>query len=596
MSVLTSFMRNIGKPVKSSSKSNNSFPMLNEINANLRNFFNSPSQIGKKQTLMRWYKQTLEVQGLVDKVATDLTGKFHFENVDDSSGRDNIIKANKFAMEVQYKRQKLSQNIDKLVTGESFAQMAFIKDKQIMDAIKKSVGNRPFIETKRLVQLEQEIFKEIKQTDMIIDPKGIDEDLLKPRKYRTIASSTMEIIFDKLEIKGYVQDVGGETVDFSVKEIIRSTFMDVDGKVNGFTSLESALVQLELLRFMWGNMTAIHKNGGAMDKIFILEDGNINDVSYQRIKKQLQKYKLVENKHGNMLFTGKIKIEDLQQLDNMQFKDMGVYITSLLAKLWNIPNSSAGVGVKDGNLKDDTGGNSEKSYWEKIEFLQERDADIDNLQLWIPHFGVKLVYDKKYVQKDVQKETAIQLKLNNVKVVEELAASNKKRLKFDDMVKLIDMEREMFEDIPKEDLELMQSMKDGLTGTKKQLSDGDINNSQAQNNVRDKKRNEQASTQGDSMINTGTGKEWDKTTEIEYKQLIGIDDERVPLETFVRLYNQDRASNPGMPPRIFMRENPDFSTLKFKSTDFVYRTVIDKSLEEDNRVLFMNLGNNIWRL
>lgn len=596
MSVISSFFRS----VRNSSPQNTNIPghpMLNEIHQNLNNFFASRTQIGKKQVLMRWYKTSLELQNLTNKVAKDLTGDFHFENVNPStSGRNKILTANKFATEVQYKRQKYSQNIDKLVTGERFTWLGFLKDKQIKDAISKSIGNRPFMEKKTLKNLEKETFLELKKMQGMVEFDGIDEDLLRPRKIRTIASSSMEVKFNQNEILGYVQDVGGKKEPFTTKEIIRGTLADVDGKVSGFTSVESAIVQLELLRFMWQNMMSIHKNGGHMDKMFILEDGQVNSPAYERIREQLQKYKLVENKHGNMLFTGKVKIEDLTQLDKMQFMDMGLYITSLLAMMWEIPKSSLPMIVGSTNTKDDSGGNSEKGYWSNIEFEQERDAEIDNLQLWIPHFGVRLVYERNYVQKDVQEETAKQLRFNNVKTIDETVRANKKRIKFEDRAKMLGLDKEIFEDIPEE--ELMQEVQgDGITGTGKQMSNNEVNDSQDKANMNKKKKIESdAAIVSGGMKPTGTGKEWDKATEMEYKQIIGSDDEVLPLADFVKIYNEDRASNPGSSPRLFRRENPNFITFKFKSTDFVYRTIIDKEKEEDNRVLLMNLGGNIYNL
>ena len=596
---ISNFFRNVtASGLTNPQTSFNPSPMFNELNVNLRSFFNNRSQLGKKKVLMNWVKNTLELQNLVNKVSKDMTGKFHFENINPKeSGRNKILKANKFVAETQYKRRKQSQNFDKLATGESYAWLGFISDKQIKNQINKSVGIRPNMETKEIESMKEKMFLEIKQTEGFNDLQGIDEDVLKPRKYDYIASSSMEIVFDRTDIKGYIQDVGGEKKPYTPKEIIRQTLADVDGKVSGFTSVESALVQLELLRFMWGNMMSLHKNGGAMDKIFILEDQNVNTQSYKRIKQQLEKYKLVENKHGNMLFTGKIKIEDLQQLDTMQFRDMGLYITSLLSRMWQVPNSSGGVAVEGGDSKDDTGGNSEKAYWENIEFYQERDAEIDNLQLWIPHFGVKLVYDKQYVQKDIQEETAKQLKLNNVKVIEEIARNSKKRLRFEEKVNMIGMHSDMFEDIPKEDLEMEMEVGDSLTGTKDQMSDSKINDSEAKKNVKAKKKQETVQNMNSSGKGTlGTGKEWDSNADMEYKQLIGSDDEYLPLKDFVKLYNSDRASNPGSSPRLFRRENPNFITFKYKSTDFVYRTIIDKELEEDNRVLIMNLSGNIYNL
>ena len=174
--------------------------------------------------------------------------------------------------------------------------------------------------------------------------------------------------------------------------------------------------------------------------------------------------------------------------------------------------------------------------------------------------------------------------------------NNKKRLKFKDRMKMLHLDEEMFETIPEEELAVENGTSDALIGTSKQPSNAEVSDSVDKTNKRDRKKSEQASTQG-KVLNTGTGKEWDRATELEYKNsIMGQDTEPLPLKDFSRIYNEDRASNPGMSPRLFRRENADFITYKFKSTDFVFITRIDKSLEEDNRVLLMNLAGNVYNL
>ena len=104
---------------------------------------------------------------------------------------------------------------------------------------------------------------------------------------------------------------------------------------------------------------AIHKNGGAPDKIFNLKNLSVSSPAYKRIEDQIAKYRLAENKHGNMLFTGDLAVVDLQQMDEMQFKDLGLYITGLIAMQWGIPRSSIPFIIGGTNTKDDTGGNAE---------------------------------------------------------------------------------------------------------------------------------------------------------------------------------------------------------------------------------------------
>jgi len=380
--------------------------------------------IMRKKFLMRWYKSIPELTALTNKVARDITANFHFEPIKGVSD-SRVKKANQFALENNYRRMKFARIIDRLVTGEDFLWIGGLNESTIRKTAKEFVAQKFHgLEMKEIdnisERLTNEIMLEKKLTSNISDMNIHDEDLFTPRKMRHVASSSMKVDFDDYDIIQYVQEVGGRREYFSPEEIVRGTFSDIDGKVQGFTPVEAIVVQLELLRFMWQNMLAIHKNGGSPDKLFILKNTDVNSPSYKRIREQLENYKLVENKHGNMLFTGDVDVQDLAQLENMQFMDMGLLITGLIAMQWQIPRSSIPYIVGGTNTKDDTGGNSERGYWDNIEYAQRIDADIDNSQLWIPKFGVRLVYDKVYIQKDIQEQTAKQLMLNNVQLMEEI--------------------------------------------------------------------------------------------------------------------------------------------------------------------------------
>ena len=358
-----------------------------------------------------------------------------------------------------------------------------------------------FVNKTEKKELSNRVFKELKGVDGFFDTSGISEELLKPRKYRYVASSTMEIVYDQYDILKYKQVIGVNQTEFSTDEIIHLTFEEIDGKVNGFTPVESIIIQLELLRQMWQNMLSLHKNGGTLDRIYVLEDTLVNSAEYKRMEEQLMQYKLVENRHGSMLFTGKVKVEDVQQLDKMQFMDSGLYITGLIAMQWGIPRSSIPYIVGGTNTKADIGGGADKDYWENIKYAQSMLADVLNTQLWIPYFGVKLVFENSYLQHDVQKETAWNLKLTNIKSVEEILARNGKTLKVDKKLSLLDLTSEDIED-------LQMDMEIGYDGMSNQLGGQQVNNSEERQNMNESRRQEANSTNlSRGMKPTGVGKE-----------------------------------------------------------------------------------------
>ena len=580
---------------KPSSSYNKHLPMINSVTHSFESYLSEHGQVGKKRALMRWYRNIPELTGLLGKVAKDIVSPYTFVSINhEKVNRNKILKANRFAQEILLKKTLYSQVIDILVTGEGFGWIGKFTDSQVKDKIKESVRKEIFMSVKEKNYMTDRIFNEIKAIESIDNEKYIDEDLLTPRKYKAIASSTMEIIHDQYDIMHYNHIVGTNRNLFTPKEIIRFNFGEIDGKPYGFTPVESVIVQLELLRQMWQNMLSLHKNGGSPDKLFILEDVNPKSPSYKRIEEQLSKYQLVENKHGNMLFTGKVSVQDLQQIDKMQFMDSGLYITGLIAMQWGIPRSSIPYIVGGTNTKDDTGGNSERGYWDNIEFAQSLFADVMNTQLWIPHFGVKIKFEKTFINKDLQMQTAKNMELNNIKLMNEILIGNGKTLKESFLCNKLDVTKE---DIEEKEIEMdIEGM--GNNAISSQVSDSDTSDGDDKKNIKKKKKNEQDSINSRNGEPNGVTKEWDKATELEFKETLGSDIEHVDLKTFVRIYNQDKAYNPGMAPRVFVRENLDYLSYKFKSSDFVYKTVINKSEIELNeiRVMLMNISDNLFRV
>jgi len=558
--------------------------MLNEISATLNNYYGSMTQIARKKRLMGWFKQIPELSALSTKFVRDIVSDFHFEPV--KGFRTNgVKKANLFVAQSNYKRIKYSRVLDRLITGEDFLWLGKLKKKQIKEHaikfVKEKYGKLETKEAKAMSDiLCKEVFNVIDTQHQIDNPEAIDEDIIKPRMIRHMASSTMQVIYDQYDLKNYVQDVGGKKEPFSPDEVIRGTFFDVDGKVNGFSNVEGIIVQLELLRFMWQNMLSVQRNGGSMDKIYTLEDmKDVSSPAYKRIEEQLKSYKQLENKHGSMLFTGKVNVTELQQLDSMQFKDLGLYITGLVAMQWSIPRSSIPFIVGGTNTKDDTGGNSERGYWDTVEYCQKIDADIDNNELWIPYFGVRMVYDTKFIQKDVQVETAKQLKYNNIKLTNEMLRASGKQIKPDLLTKMVGL-------VP-EDLEVYEEPAEEIDSTLNNQVSKDDAKPVGEQNVSDKKRREQNSVIASrGAPPTGVGK--------ERKEFEGKMRKTVSFETFITVYNEDKAYHPGKAPRVFKTSNDLYTSFEFASSDFAYLAIVLNTDLEDRKVQLMSLSGNIY--
>lgn len=579
-------------------------PMINSIMSSIGSYFYDTNQLMRKKSLMYWYRSIPELCGFVNKVARDVTAGHKFKpgstNSGDDVGRNRIKKSNQFSQEVLLREIQFSQVVDMLVTGEGYGWLGELSD----DIIRKEIATRldgRGIELKGFdkAALATELFMEFKARKKF-RTQYIDEDSQLPRLYRYVPSTTMENVYDKYDIKFYRHTVGGKSLEFSTDELVRYTFMNVDGRPNGFTPLDALLVQLELLRFMWQNMLSIHKNGGAMDKIISFENVNPNSEAFKKVKQEFMKYKNVENRHGIYLTTGKFLVEDLSSIEEMQFKDMGLYITGLLALQWGIPRSAIPYILGDSNAKADVGGESERGYWEVIRQMQKTFADRQNTQLFLPHFGTLLEFDNRFVHRDIQKETYRMNKLDNLVKENELLTSIGKQLNEETLMdELGRSEDELKKASPRlMDQTMPRSNMMGNQPKRNLPSDGDANR-------RAGKRTEQQATAASRGTKpSGMGKEHpfndsedeESDWELEYKQQIGAETMVVDVRTFVKIYQEDKQYQQGKPPRIFLRVNDLFRSYTFKSSDFVYKTSVPNAEVEQNQVLLMNLGNNIYPL
>jgi hypothetical protein len=384
------------------------------------NMFGS-GNLGTKKFLIDLYKVQPELNAVINNVCFDIAGKFHFTPIKKGdSGRNKILEVDKWVQNNQFNQVLLNQCIDWQMTGEGYSWLGKPTDDQIKEILDNCMKRKFGIKSVEAKEYGDRAFLELKQNDMIFN----DEDFMKPRTVRYVASSTMDIKFTKDDIEYYIQRVGSDDRRFELKEIIRLTDLMIDGKPFGFTPVSSMITQLELLKLMWLNQRSVQRNGGNPGKIFAFKNMQPNSPAYRRTEEQLSNYKQVQNKHGNMLITGDLTVTDINENDAMQFKDVGLYVLSVIAMQWRLPKSMLPVVLGGSNTKGDIGTPSaEKSYWTNIERKQDRLAQIYNQQLFIPVFGVKMCFNKDYKQDEVAENTNRQLLLNNIEMENRLLSN-----------------------------------------------------------------------------------------------------------------------------------------------------------------------------
>jgi hypothetical protein len=190
--------------------------------------------------------------------------------------------------------------------------------------------------------------------------------------------------------------------------------MPFNGEIYPYCPMESLMAEVYLLWLITQNHVSLFENGGSPDKAFILPKEIANSKNHQYLIETLQKYKKIQNKHGNLVFTGDLKIEDLMKVESqMDYQDLGLYMTGILALFYKVPSGRIPFLVGKSSNNGDSGGLADAGYWRQISVLQSNVENPLNNKLFNEYFGVNIEFGRGYKQDEVR-EIDIEVKKTQV--------------------------------------------------------------------------------------------------------------------------------------------------------------------------------------
>ena len=432
---------------------------------------------------MKWARRSPQLMGFVDIIATDiLSDRIDFKPLDKSSGRNKVLKAKVF-WEINRGPDVAQETIyDFLISGIGYNWFAKIDDTQIKEFCQLII-----METRPELKAQELEFKADLMVKMI--KKDNSEKLAK--KLRHIASSTVSMHTDEYEVLKYIQRVGVNTKEFSPDEILVFKLMPFDGKVFPFPPMEAILSEIYLLWLITQNYVSFFENGGKPDNVFILPKELAGSKNHQYLIDTLTKYKKIQNKHGNLVFTGDLTIEKLMEIEHqMENKDLGLYLTSVLAMMYGVPVNRIPFLVGKAAAGGDSGGLADTGYWRKISVWQSKLESTYNRDLWIPYFGVEMKFRRGYLQDEVretqnamQKTSVAEQRINLGLWTPEEAGN------------YLDIDQEIVEKAQTEKKKRDEELKSGMLNQNLETNDNVIKNQDAKNKAKKKqdtqKRNQQ---------------------------------------------------------------------------------------------------------
>lgn len=419
-------------------------PLYNDIPFTVNGY---NTRLGGPQSTYRefWrqFKNSSELLGVISVPITDIIGdRPNFVSPEGKPlGRNKLLKVLKFWRDNRMKDSVKGGLFDSFITGDAYWWKGSLTEEARFKAAKEICER--FAINKKL---------NTKEFNKLIIKTSQDEDLKKPRAFDYVASSTMAIRHNRTDVLGYLQNIAGVERKFSVDEIIHHRYLNVDGKVNGFAPTQALASEIWLGWFIKQNMVSFFRNGGSPSKAFILPEELSNSSNHKFLVQTLQRYQLVENRNGNLVFTGKVDIEDLSKNPkDMEYKDLALYAASNIAFAYGIPITRIPYLIGTSATKGDSGGLSEAGYWNKISEFQDELEDLLNSQFFEPAFGANIKFIRKYKQDEVRESQTANMNADTITKYNTILHGDSKKLSADFISQFLNIPIDEMEELSEEE-------------------------------------------------------------------------------------------------------------------------------------------------
>ncbi len=341
------------------------------------------------KTYMKWVKKSPQLMGFLNMIIADImSDDIEFKPISsqkDKQDAEDFFRLNKGRILLE------ETLLDFLSLGIAYNWVGKISEKQF-----KEICDSVISEYKEKYNIE---LKAEDIANRVLTSKK--KELAK--KWRYIPASTVSIKTDFVKPIAYVQRVGARYNNFDPKEVITFKLTPFDGQVYPLAPMEVILSEVYLLWLISQNYVSLFENGGSPDKVFILPNELANSRNHQYLINTLKKYKKIQNKHGNLVFTGDLKIEDLVKMeDQMENKDLSLYLVGVLALYYGVPSGRVPFLIGKSANPAEGGGLADSGYWRKISVWQTKIEEALNRDLWMPFFNVEMKFKRGYKQDEVR--------------------------------------------------------------------------------------------------------------------------------------------------------------------------------------------------
>lgn len=228
------------------------------------------------------------------------------------------------------------------------------------------------------------------------------DDIEGTKDLQMVPASTVKHDIDEFgNIERYVQEIQGQDFDLDPDKVVHSSYLSLNGKTYGFTPVAALFAELDMLANAKDYNGVRFDNAAVPNKVFKLPDDGPNGQNFEMVKQTVKKYRQLRNKHRDLVLTGNIEIEDLNDSNDIEYKELIQLIQRILVMAWGVPPSRVGgVMGSDGATESAM---AQEGYNKRIKRLQDKRQTILNNEIFEPMFNVRIELEDPDIKSEIRR-------------------------------------------------------------------------------------------------------------------------------------------------------------------------------------------------
>lgn len=374
--------------------------------------------------LFKLIKQSPEVIANAQAIVQDVLSygvEFEWVGRKDTTGERKIEEARQFYWDNEEEIE--AALFDKSFMGDMYLYNRILTRPEVKEKVDELISERYDFNTVAVEHISKRVATKEVMNDDVFSSKGLQQ----------VPASTIQHELNEYgDIINFIQKLDGEENYKTVmppEKIIHSRYMRLNGDTYGFAPVKSILTELSSLASMKNHNAIKFSNASVANKMFVLPDASPDSEQYQILKATIKKFRKLRNKHRDMALTGKVKVHELSNDDEMEFRELADYITRLISMTWSVPPSRLGVSVS-GDTATRQAALSQEGYFKKINREQRRLENKLNKNVFVPEFNVRITFKNPDIKSEIRKterdraKTEVALKRMQMGIWDEEAAAN----------------------------------------------------------------------------------------------------------------------------------------------------------------------------